>query len=279
MKLIELIKEAEKSGKAIGHFNFCNFEILKGIALASKETNTPVIVALSEGERKYLGAEMAKVMFESLKKETGAELFLSADHTKTLEGAKEVIDLGYEMIVADGSAMAFEDNISFVKDVIHYAKEKGVEIVVEGEIGSIGQSSEILDSLPVDLSDLTTPEEAKEFVEKTEVPILSPAIGNIHGVLKNKTNPEINLERIKEIKKEAGVYLTLHGASGISPAEIQGSVSAGINVVHFNSDLRIAFKEALKGAVLEKDIAPYKYLNKAVDAVKEVVKYKLSLLG
>jgi len=156
--------------------------------------------------------------------------------------------------------------------------EKNQDIVVEGEIGVIGQSSEILDSLPDDLSKLTDPSEAKTFIDESGISVFSPALGNIHGLLRNQANPNLDISRIKSIKEKTGVFLTLHGASGVKEDDIHQAVKSGINIVHFNSDLRVAYKDALKEAVLKPEIAPYKYLDLVVLKVKEVVKLKLNLL-
>ncbi len=279
MEILNLISEAEKRGQAIGHFNFCNLEILKAIAIASKEANQPVLVGVSEGERVYVGRETALAMVRSVAKEIGAELFISADHTKSLNEVKTVIDLGYDFVVADGSSLAFKDNIDFTKESLSYAKEKNPEAVIEGELGFIGNSSEILDELPENLSELSSPEQVAEFVALTEVPIISPALGNIHGVLKDLPHPKIDFERIKEIKEKTGIFVTLHGGSGIPDGDIKKAVDSGINIVHFNSDLRSAFKIDLKEALELPTIAPYKYLNGVVLKLAEVVKSKIDLLN
>ena len=119
------------------------------------------------------------------------------------------------------------------------------DILVEGEIGDIGTGSEIHDAAPDLSKGLTAPDEASEFVESTKVDILAPAVGNMHGMLKSmvqgQTRQHLDIPRITEIKRAAGVPLTLHGGSGTEDDDLRKAIAAGINIVHINSELRVAW--------------------------------------
>jgi fructose-bisphosphate aldolase class II len=281
MKLIDVINKATSEGKAVGHFNISNLEAFNAIVKTAKKLNVPVIIGVSEGERDFVGVKNVVSLVESARKD-GVEIFLNADHTYSYERSVEVIDAGYDAVIIDYASKGKEESIETTKKVVEYAKSKGV--LVEGELGYIGQSSKVLDALPegvsIDPNSLTQPIEAKDFVDKTGVDLLAPAVGNVHGIIKGG-NPALNIERIKEIRQASSVPLVLHGASGITDEELHLAVLAGISIVHYNTELRVAYKDALIKSLEEHkdEVAPYKYLKTAEDAVAEVVEKKLRIMN
>jgi fructose-bisphosphate aldolase class II len=158
-------------------------------------------------------------------------------------------------------------------------------MLVEGEIGDIGTGSEIHDSSPDLSKGLSTPEEAKQFVESTGVDILAPAVGNMHGMLrsmvKGETKKRLDIERIAGIKRATETFLTLHGGSGTDDDDLGRAIAAGINIVHINTELRVAWRRGLEQglAQMPDEIAPYKILPPAVAAVKQVVASRLRLFN
>ncbi|OHA15875.1 MAG: hypothetical protein A3H57_00980 [Candidatus Taylorbacteria bacterium RIFCSPLOWO2_02_FULL_43_11] len=282
--LRECINEADEHRRAIGHFNFSTLEMLRGIVLAAQELKVPVIAGVSEGERDFVGVKEARALVSAFRDDFGIPIFLNADHTKSLDRAKEVIDAGYDAIVMDGSAMPFEQNVATVKDTISYAKERESNIVVEGELGFIGTSSQILAELPpgvpVEESKMTSPDEAKKFVEMSGANLLAPAVGNVHGVLSNVGNPALSIKRVQEIRLASGVPLVLHGASGISESDVRAAVKAGAVIVHFSTDLRVSYRKSLVASLSDspEEISPYKYMRWPIKAVKEVVLSRMAWL-
>jgi fructose-bisphosphate aldolase, class II len=287
--LKETILDAENNGLAVGHFNISDTEGLNAIFNATKSLSVPVIIGVSEGEREFIGVKQAVALVKSLRDEFDYPIYLNADHTYSLEKIKEVIDAGYDAVIFDGTKLSDDENIRITKEVVEYAKGKksvnGEEILVEAELGYIGTSSKLLDKVPegaeITPDTLVKPEEAKSFVDATGVDMLAPAVGNLHGMLKNATNPAIDIERIREIRKTAGVPLVLHGGSGITDEDFQKAIKAGISVVHINTALRVAYKEGIKEAFEENpdDVAPYRFLAEGVEDMKEVVTKYLKLFN
>jgi len=155
-------------------------------------------------------------------------------------------------------------------------------ILAEGEIGNIGTGSEIHETVQGDRK-LSTPEEARQFVEATGIDILAPAVGNMHGMLKSmvqgKAKKHLDVARIAQIKQAAGVFLTLHGGSGTDDEHFRKAIAAGINIIHINTELRVAWRTSL-GESLARDaneVVPYKILRPVVEAVKQVVSSRLRL--
>lgn len=285
MSLKECVLEAQKKGVAVGHFNISNTEGFWGVVNAAKKLNVPVIIGVSEGERDFLGISVARALVDAVRKDSGHPIFLNADHTYSLNRIKEVVDAGYDSVIFDGSALSFDENVKISKESVAYAKRSNRNMFVEGEIGFIGKSSKILDAVPegVNLGEefLTKPDEAKRFVDQTGVEMLAPAIGNIHGMIGVGKDPALNIKRIKEISDAVKIPLVLHGASGNSPEDIQAAIKAGVAVVHINTEIRVAYRDALKKALADHpdEVAPYKILKPAVEAVQKVVEEKLRIFN
>jgi fructose-bisphosphate aldolase, class II len=230
-----------------------------------------------------LGTTQIAALVKSLREEHGFPLFLNADHTHSLESAIAAVKAGFESIVFDLSALPFEENIRQTKQAIEAVKSINPAILVEGEIGDIGTGSEIHESTPDRPKVLTTAEEAKHFVERTRIDILAPAVGNRHGMLQvmlqGNVRKRLDLLRIREIKSACQCFLTLHGGSGTDDSDLQGAIAAGMNIIHINTELRVAWRKSLEQAFVEKphEVVPYKLLPAAEQAVAHVVQARLRL--
>lgn len=278
-----MLEEARENKRAIGHFNIANIEVLRGIFNASKKLNLPVVIGVSEGERDFIGIKQSVALVKSLREEFDYPVFINADHTYSFERVKEAIDAGFDSVIFDGAKLPIEENIKITKECVDYARSVNSSVLIEAELGYIGQSSKLLDEVPegVSMDQLTTPEDAKRFVEETGVDLFSPSVGNIHGMLRNASNPNLNIYRIKEIKEAVGVPLVLHGGSGISDDNFKEAIEAGISLIHISTELRVAYKEALKKSLEENpdEVAPYRIMKPVVLAVEEKVNQRLRLFS
>ncbi|KKU99170.1 MAG: Ketose-bisphosphate aldolase, class-II [Candidatus Jorgensenbacteria bacterium GW2011_GWC1_48_8] len=293
--LLEIIRETEKDKVAIGHFNISNLEQLKAISHVAAKLNVPVIIGTSEGERDYIGVHHAVDLVKSYNKEHAKgnyRLFLNADHTHTLENARKAAEVGYDAILFDGGKLPLEENIRATKEVVEMVRKINKNILVEGELGYIGSSSEVRKEIPegaaINPGDLTRPEEAARFVEETGVDMLAPAVGNIHGMFANAPEPRLDIERIREIKKAvenlpAGrqVPLVLHGASGNTDEDLSVAIDAGISIIHISTELRVAWRKGLEEALKENpdEVAPYKLMPEDLAEMEKVVERKLRLFN
>jgi fructose-bisphosphate aldolase class II len=289
--LREYIAEAGERKVAVGHFNTSNLEGVWAIFGAARALNLPVIVGVSEGERDFIGVRQIAALVRSLREEHDYPIFLNADHTYTVERVKEAIDAGFDAVIFDGAKLSLEENIQQAKQCVEYARACGRDVLVEGELGYIGTSSKVLSAVPegVNLDDLTKPEEAARLVKEAGVDLLAPAVGNIHGMLARTASergglagdPPLDIERVAAIRAAAGVPLVLHGGSGNSEDDFRQAIAAGVAVVHINTELRVAYRDALKLALQEQpdEVAPYKILKPAVAAMQKVVEKKLKLFN
>jgi fructose-bisphosphate aldolase class II len=279
--LRDVLTRLEKEGAALGHFNVADQVLLKAVIAAADETNLPVLVGASEGEREFFGARQLAALVKSMRQESDQPIFLNADHTHSLEKAMEAANAGFDSVTIDFSALPIEENVARTKEVAEAIKAVNPAILAEGEIGNIGTGSEIHETAQGDPRTLTKPEEARQFVEATGIDILAPAVGNMHGMLKSmvqgKTKKRLDIERIAQIKQAAGVFLTLHGGSGTDDDDFRKAIAAGINIIHINTELRVAWRESL-GKSMARDpdeVVPYRILRPVVDAVKQVVSSRL----
>jgi fructose-bisphosphate aldolase class II len=286
--LTECIAEAEAKKVAIGHFNISNLEMFWGIFNAAKSLNVPVIIGISEGERSFIGVKQAVAVIKSVREEYNYPLFLNADHTYSFEKVKEAIDAGFDSVIYDGAKLSYEENVKATKQCVEYAKGKlsasGAPILVEAELGYIGQSSKVLDGIPegVDLqAGLTKPEQARQFVDETGVNLFAPAVGNIHGMMRVGNDPALDIPRIGEIRKTAGVPLVLHGGSGTTDEDFVRGIEAGLGIIHISTELRVAFVNGLKKSLQDNpdEVAPYKYLKLPVQEVERVALARLKLFN
>lgn len=283
--LYSAIQEASDKKVAIGHFNISTLDALWAIFDAAKQLEVPVCIGVSEGERDFLGIEQTVALVKSFRKKYAYPIFLNADHTYSLERVVEAAKLGFDSIIFDGAKLPMEENISKTKEAVVAVKEIDWKILVEAEIGYIGTSSKMLDALPeeatVSPEAMPSGDQVKEFVMATGVDLISPAVGNIHGMLKNANNPELHIDRIADIKQKAGVPLVLHGGSGIRDQNFVDAIAAGIAMIHINTEIRKAWTQGVTEFIKDNpdEVAPYKILTPARDAVKEVVLNRLRLFS
>lgn len=293
MTLNEYLREALENHYAIGHFNFATADVLRAIVEGAKEAEAPaVMVGTSEGEADFLGMLEAVALVGAMRKELDFPIFLNADHFKSVEKCKEALNAGYDTVLFDGSKLSYEDNLAAVQRVKHHAQEKPVE----GEIGYLRGSSEVQGKVEISAADYTKPEQAKSFVDETQVDRLAIVFGNIHGIV-TEQEEKLDIEHLKKVVALLPrVPIVLHGASGLPDDQVRSAIRAGIANVHFNTELRVVYAEGIEKAIhAEKpaspaspglqrgepsgglETTPYKYLGPAAEEVKKLVAQKIKL--
>ncbi|HWY54862.1 MAG TPA: class II fructose-bisphosphate aldolase [Terriglobales bacterium] len=283
--LQDVLTRLEKEGAALGHFNVADLVLVKAVFAAAEQIKVPVLVGASEGERGFFGTRQLAALVKSLREESDLPVFLNADHTHSLAKGIDAARAGFDAVGIDFSALPFEQNVSRTKEAVEALKAINPAILVEGEIGDIGTGSEIHETAQVENRKLTTPEEARQFVHSTGIDVLAPAVGNMHGMVKSmvqgETKKHLDIERIARIKQATGVFLTLHGGSGTEDADFRKAIAAGINIIHINTELRVAWRRSL-GDSLARDpneVVPYRILTPVIDSVKHVVSSRMTLFN
>lgn len=282
--LREYIKEADEKGVAIGHFNISNLEALHGIYAAAKKLNLPVIVAVSEGEQKFAGLEEVASLVKTIRARDNYPIFLNADHHASFESVKACVDAGFDMVIIDGAKLPFDENVAVTKQCVDYVRAvnaaTGRDVLVEAELGYIGSGSDMKDKIPEGAGVLTKPEDAVKFVQETGIDLFAPSVGSIHGLIKTG-KPHIDATLVQTIKEATGVPLVLHGGSGLRDEDFTNAIKAGISIVHINSELRLAYRDAVDTTIdaNPNEITPAKILQPAVDAITTIVESRLKLFN
>lgn len=292
----EMFKKAYEGHYAVGAFNVNNMEIVQGIVDAAKEEESPLILQVSAGARKYAKHSYLLHLVEAAMEDTGLPIALHLDHGADFDICKACVDGGFTSVMIDGSKYPFEENIELTKRVVDYAHNKGV--VVEAELGKLAG---VEDAVKVNTKDATytDPDQAVEFVERTGVDSLAIAIGTSHGAYKFKGEPYLDFERLRTIHKLLPeTPLVLHGAStvlkefvdkcnqyggnvagaqGVPEDMIREAAKYGICKVNIDTDLRLAMTAEVRKYLAEHpdDFDPRKYLGPARDAIKGMVQHKI----
>jgi len=298
--LREVLTDADARHVAIGHFNISDLAALKGIFAGARELQLPVMIGVSEGEREFIGVRQAAALIKNLREQYDYPIFLNADHTHSLDKAKEAAEAGFDEIIFDNSSLSMEQNIANTKEAVAAIRAINPNIIIEGEIGYIGSSSEIIDAAPAGIA-LSTPEEAVRFVRETGIDVLAPAVGNMHGLLKSMTtggadveHKHLDIQRIVDIKAaiatigspgtgatSGGVkFMTLHGGSGTEDADFVAAAKAGMTIIHVSSELRLAWRRGVEEGLKDpNEIAPYKITAPAVVEIQKIVIDRLKLFN
>ncbi|MEK7595637.1 MAG: class II fructose-bisphosphate aldolase [Patescibacteria group bacterium] len=281
METYEIFRKAKDGKYAIGAFNAANLETLKAIVQAAHKLRAPVIIEASDGEVNFIGKREVVALIKIYREEYNLPIILNLDHAGDLQGCIEAIEAGFDYIHFDGSKLSYEKNVEITKRIVEVAHSKNIP--VEGEIDHIQGSS--ADHRQENVTGVqkkelySNPVSARKFVDETLVDTFASFIGNAHGLYANAKRIDIALlGRIKEALPDK--FLSLHGGSGIPDEDIKSAISHGIVKINVNSELRVAFRDALKKVINStEEVAIYKIMPEVIKAVQDVVEAKISLFG
>ncbi|MCF7926535.1 MAG: class II fructose-1,6-bisphosphate aldolase [Candidatus Izimaplasma sp.] len=276
----EMLEKARKEGYGIGQFNINNLEWTKAILTAAEEAKSPVILGVSEGASRYMTGYdtvvgMVKGMMKNL--DITVPVSIHLDHG-SFEGAKECIEAGFGSVMFDGSHYPIDENVQKTKEIIKYAKEKGIS--VEAEVGSIGGEEDGV----VGEGEVADPKECKRIAD-LGVTMLAAGIGNIHGKYP-KNWKGLRLDVLKEIQDITGqMPLVLHGGTGIPTEMVQEAITLGVSKINVNTELQLVFAEETRKYIeAKKDLEgkgydPRKLLLPGYKAIIAKVKEKMEIFG
>jgi fructose-bisphosphate aldolase class II len=295
---------AYKNGYAIGAFNVNNMEITQGIIEAVAEEKAPLILQVSRGAREYAKNSYLRAIIDVVVKENPEiPVAINLDHGDTLETCKQFVDDGFTSVMIDASSKPLEENIAITKEVVAYAHAR--DVVVEAELGQLGGIEEdVVGVADEDISKhLADPNQVEEFVRKSGVDSLAVAIGTSHGAYKFKKEPKLAFDVIQEIADRLpGFPLVMHGSSsvlkefvdlinkyggqmpnamGVPEDAVSKAAKMAVCKVNIDTDLRLALTAKIRQVFAEKpsEFDPRKYLGPGRDAIKDMVKHKLHVLG
>ncbi len=302
----EMFKKAYEGHYAVGAFNINNMEIIQAITEAAAEVQSPVVLQVSAGARKYAKHEYLMALAKAAVADSGIDLALHLDHGADFEICKSCIDGGFTSVMIDGSHHSYEDNVALTRKVVEYAHAHGV--VVEGELGVLAG---VEDDVVAEHSSYTRPEEVEDFVNRTGVDSLAISIGTSHGAYKFTAKqctrnadgilvpPPLRFDILEEIEKRIpGFPIVLHGASsvpqeyvkeinelggklpdavGIPEEQLRKAASMAVCKINIDSDIRLAMTAGIRRTLVADPAGfdPRGYLKVARDEVKKMVKHKI----
>lgn len=269
----QLLIDAQKNRYAVPAFNIENLEMAMAVIKTANELKSPVIVQTTPSTVKYASLKLYQSIVEILANQIDIPVAIHLDHGSSFELAIQAIKNGYTSVMIDGSHYAFEENIALTKSVADVGKSCGIPI--EGELGKVGGKEDEVDGGDVDKN--TDPSEAAEFVDRTGVDSLAVAVGTAHGLYKG--TPNIDIERIKQIRKTVDVPLVLHGTTGVNGEIVKECIKAGICKVNYATELRVAYSKGVR-ETLENDkyiYDPKIYGREAMRKVEEAVEKNIKL--
>ncbi|MBP3461697.1 MAG: class II fructose-bisphosphate aldolase [Bacilli bacterium] len=265
----EILKKARKKGIAIPQFNINNLEWTKYILEECNKNNSPVILGITEKTVNYMGGyKVVSNLIKDLDSSLSIKIpiVIHLDHGSSFEACKEAIDNGFTSVMIDASRLSLEENIKLTKKVVEYAEK--YTVTVEAELGSIGNNTKLYTNL----------EEAIEFTKKTKIDSLAPAIGTVHGIYQEQAKLDLNL--CDQISKFTNIPLVLHGGSGLDEIIIKQAIKAGITKININTELQIAWSNALKKYLIENGriYDPRKIISSGEKEIKRVIREKIDIM-
>ena len=267
----ELLLAAQQGKYAVGAFNAENLEMAQAIVEAAEALHAPVLLQTTSGTLCYAPPALFAGFVSRLAREVKVPVALHLDHGDSLALAERCLREGYTSIMIDGSLLPFSGNVTLTRSVVAMA----CDIPVEAELGTVGGKEDDHEAKP----QYTDPAEAADFVARTGISSFAVAIGTAHGIYKG--TPQLDVERLSEIRKVVDIPLVLHGTSGVPHDQVRACIERGICKVNYATELRITFCDALKAAIAAKpnNFDPKKYLSAGRDAVKARVIELIQLCG
>ncbi|MGF1749015.1 tagatose bisphosphate family class II aldolase [Vibrio cionasavignyae] len=272
----EMLLKAQLGGYAVPAFNIHNLETVQVIVETASEMGSPVILAGTPGTFSYAGTDYLVSICRQAAVKHKMPIALHLDHHESFSDIKTKVEAGIKSAMIDGSHFDFEQNIDLVRQVVQFCH--GWDCSVEAELGRLSGQE---DDLIVDAKNalFTDPDAAVEFINRTGIDSLAIAIGTAHGMYKE--DPNLDFDRLGEIRNKTDLPLVLHGASGVPDEDVRRCIELGINKVNVATELKIAFSDAVKGYFIENPTAndPRHYIIPGKQAMKEIVQQKIRVCG
>ncbi len=269
-----ILRSADQSGFAVPAFNYSDIWEMLSIAEAAIEEKAPVFIATNMRVAETIGLNYLGTMGRTAYDLSGGHIINHLDHSSSVDLCKQAVDCGYMSVMIDASMCSLEENIQKTREVVEYAHRYGV--VVEAEIGRIlGRNVE---GTYLGEDYLVRVEDAVRIAEETGVDSLAVGIGTAHGFYKKE--PNVNLQRLKEVDAAVSIPLVLHGGTGVPAETVRSCIQNGIAKVNVGTQLHATYLQELQNQ-LKKETAcnVSDVMNPIKAAIKPVVKNWIHICG
>lgn len=268
-----LLNDADARGGAVGAFTCYDLEVAMAVIEACEAAHRGAVLLIPPSQfRTHRGRRLA-IALQALANDAPVPIALQLDHVSDLDTVRHAFSLGIDAVMADGSSLSFEENVAFVQAANAIAGQSNG--AVESELGRVEGNEDV--AFETEASGFTDPEEAERFSHQTRASCLAVSIGNVHGTYTKA--PTLDFRRLELIAERVGGPLSLHGASGLPPDDIQQAIKLGVRKVNVNTELRQTYL-SVSTAMLDPAEAGFSVAalhSRQVDAVRGVVSAKLEL--
>jgi fructose-bisphosphate aldolase, class II len=274
-RLLDLLDTAEPAA-AVGAFNINDMTDMHGVMRAAMKTGQPCIMMASTSAVSYFGIHFVREMYRAALMTSPVPLYLMLDHAEKIETCIQCIENGFSLVMYDGSALPFDENVRSTREVVRAAH--GKDVLVEGEIGRLPGREENVSVADRDAL-LTDPAEAREFFRQTAVDLLAISFGTAHGFYKAK--PRLDFGVIEKTRALTHAPLVMHGGTGVPDEDVRRAIALGVRKVNVGTELKAAYTGAMREGLarMTKEIDPRRILGGAKDAVQAAVESRLAVLG
>jgi fructose-bisphosphate aldolase class II len=267
--MVPMLKKAQAEGYAVGLFDAHNLEGILAILEAATEQRSPAIIAPF-----WVPRQAAVALIRELAMDIPVPVAIELDHGRDFRAVMECIRAGFTDVMIDASTLPYDENVALTCKVAEVAHAVGLG--VEAEIGHVGRGTDYAD-VEARKAALTRPEDAVRFAAETNTDILAVSIGSAHGLYKG--DPELDLERLRQIRALVDVPLVLHGGSGLSDEDFQAAIAEGICKVNIYTNMAVAAVGAIQRSLDDPEVRYMQVQRAAQEAIKGVVVHCMQVFG
>lgn len=271
----EMLVAAKNGGYAVPGFNYYDQATVDGIVEEAEAQGSPTVLMVSAVYLESLGFELTCALAFQAAKRAKTPVAVHLDHGNTFELAEACVNAGFTSVMIDGSHHPFAENVELTRRVVKMAHAKGV--TVEAELGAVGGVEDVDDDGVAGKLVLIDPNQAKEYVEKTGIDALAPAIGNVHGL--TKVEPRLDIPLLAKVRAAVDVPLVMHGGSGIGDDTVRLLIKTGMNKLNIGTELKVAWKKGLCAYFETGKFEPRMGMQAAKECVKDTVRHKIDIAG
>lgn len=277
LNMNQMLGVAKENHFAVGAYNVSDSNLFRTVVEAAEENDSPAIIAVHPTELAYCKDDFVKYMIARISN-SPVPFVLHMDHGDSIQSIMRAVHDGFSSVMLDGSLLPFEENIAKTAEVVRYCHM--VNVSVEGELGTIGQTGETVKGGMTEVK-YTNPEDAKTFVNKTGVDTLAVAIGTCHGLYPKGITPKLRMDVLKSIKEVVDIPLVLHGGSGNPDSEVAEAVRIGIQKVNISSDYKSAFFTKAREVLARPNSGwdPNNLFPECIESGKKVIFHKMNLFN
>lgn len=273
----KLLRVAYREKFAVGAFNIANSEFVRAVIRTAEIADSPAILQIHPNEINLMGDDFAAYCVQAAHR-ASVPIVIHLDHGRNIDDVVRAIRNGFTSVMIDGSHLPYDQNVKLTREAVTIAHAQGIS--VEGELGTIGNTGTSSEGGAEEIL-YTDPDQAREFVDHTNVDTLAIAIGTSHGFYPKSMKPKLQIDRLSQIYKKVNIPLVLHGGSDNSEEDIRESTKYGVGKINLSSEMKRAFFSELRNTLNNNPSGyePDALFPSSTQAAMTIIAYKMQLFG